>query len=140
MSSAHDRRVRLLRLRAIEHRVAAGRLVAAETAHNAVVRVSDRVAALIGGIGTAEGECRGHDLQCLAELSDRLGRAQSGLVESLDRAAEVLVARQAERIAAHVAEERTGRVHSDAARREAAERELRQAAARSPRMKRRVPA
>jgi len=135
MSTTHERRVRLLRLRAIEHRIAAGRFVAAEVSHDAVARVSDRVAALLAGIGADRGKWHGHDLQSLTELSDRLGRAQADVSKSLERAREVLAARQTERIAANVAETRTDRAHTEAARREAAERELRQAAARSPRLK-----
>jgi hypothetical protein len=133
MSAAAQRRARLLRLRTIEHRSAAIRLAAADAARDAVANVSDRVARLLGGISVGEGQFRGHDLQSLAELSDRLGRAQAGLAESLGRAEAVRDMRQAERIAAHVAEERTGRVHADASRREAVERDLRAAAARPPR-------
>lgn len=135
MTAAAHRRARLLRLRTIEHRAAAVRLAAADAAHDAVANVSDRVARLLGGIAVSQGQFRGHDLQSLAELSERLVRAQAGLVESLDRAQAVRAMRHAERVAAHVAEERTGRVHTDASRRETAERELRAAAARPPRAK-----
>lgn len=133
--SAAARRVRLLRLRTIEHRVAAMRLVAADSAHAAVANVSDRVTQLREGIMVPTGAFSGRDLQGLSELSDRLDQARVGLQQSLAQARQTLEARDAERIAAHVAEERTERVHADASRREAIERDLRIAAARPHRLK-----
>ncbi len=135
MSAAATRRARLLRLRTIEHRVAAVRLVAADTAHAAVANVSDRVQQLRDGISVPTGEVSGRDLQSLTELCERLDNARIGLRKSLDDARQIRDARDAERIAAHVAEERTGRVHADASRREAIERDLRLAASRPPRLK-----
>ncbi len=137
MSTTAARRARLLRLRTIEHRVAAVRMAAADAAHAAVVNISDRVATLRDGIIVPAGGYRGHDLQSLSELATRLDRARAGLQPSLASAREVRDARDAERIAARVAEERTSRVHDTATRREAADRELR-AAARSPRFRKRV--
>jgi hypothetical protein len=125
----------LLRLRTIEHRVAAVRLVAADSAHAAVANVSDRVQQLRDGISVPTGEVSGRDLQSLTELCERLDNARIGLRKSLDDARQIRDARDAERIAAHVAEERTGRVHADASRREAIERDLRLAASRPPRLK-----
>ena len=133
--SAAARRARLLRLRTIEHRVAAVRLVAADSAHAAVANVTDRVTQLREGIMAPTGAYSGCDLQSFSELSERLDRARIGLEQSLLEARHIRDARDAERIAAHVAEERTGRVHADASRREAAERDLRIAAARPPRLK-----
>jgi len=133
--SAAARRARLLRLRTIEHRVAAVRLVAADSAHAAVANVTDRVTQLREGIMVPTGAYSGCDLQSFSELSERLDRARIGLEQSLLEARHIRDARDAERIAAHVAEERTGRVHADASRREAAERDLRIAAARPPRLK-----
>jgi hypothetical protein len=135
MSAAATRRARLLRLRTIEHRVAAVRLVAADSAHAAVASVSDRVQQLRDGITVPMGQVSGRDLQSLTELCERLDRARIGLQQSLDDARQTRDARDAERIAAHVAEERTGRVHADASRREAIERDLRSAASRPPRLK-----
>jgi hypothetical protein len=135
MTAAAARRARLLRLRTIEHRVAAIRLVAADAAHAAVASVSDRVTQLRAGIMVPAGGYSGRDLQSLAELSDRLDRARIGLQRSLSEAREVRDARDVERIAAHVAEERTGRVHAVASRREEEEREMRIQAARPSRLK-----
>lgn len=135
MSSAAARRARLLRLRTIEHRVAAVRLVAADVAHTAVVDVSDRVAQLRASIIVPSGAYSGCHLQSFSELSERLDRARIGLEHALCEARHVRDARDAERVAAHIAEERTSRVHADASRREAVERDLRIAAARPPRLK-----
>lgn len=135
MNQTAARRARILRLRTIEHRIAAVRLAQADAAHASVVQVAERVASLRDQVNVAEGLQRGSDLQSMGELADRLDRARIGLDRSLAEAAEVRQARDAERVAARLKEDRTGRVHTEAMRREAAERELRAAAARSPRLK-----
>ncbi len=135
MSSPAARRARLLRLRTIEHRVAAVRLVAADVAHATVANVSHRVAQLRASIIVPSGAYSGSHLQSFSELSERLDRARIGLEQSLSEARHIRDARDANRVAAHIAEERTGRVHIDASRREAVERDLRIAAARPPRPK-----
>jgi hypothetical protein len=127
MSSPAARRARLLRLRTIEHRVAAVRLVAADVAHATVANVSHRVAQLRASIIVPSGAYSGSHLQSFSELSERLDRARIGLEQSLSEARHIRDARDAE--------ERTGRVHIDASRREAVERDLRIAAARPPRPK-----
>jgi hypothetical protein len=135
MSATAARRARLLRVRTIEHRIAAVRLATADAAHDAVARLGDRVAQLRDGIRSPVSACHGHDLQSLAELTGRLDHAREGLARSLADSAAVRAARQTERLAAHVAEERTGRVHATALRRETAARELRAAAASAPRLR-----
>lgn len=135
MSQTAERRARILRLRTIEHRVAAVRLAQADAAHASVVQVAQRVAALRDQVNVNEGLQNGSDLHSMAELAERLDRARTGLDRSLAEAAEVRDARDAERIAARLKEDRTGRVHAEAMRREAAERELRAASARAPRLK-----
>lgn len=135
MSQVAQRRARILRLRTIEHRVAAARLAQADAAHSAVAQVALRVAALRDQVNVAEGLQNGSDLQSMGELADRLDRARMGLDRSLAEAADVRDARDAERVAARLKEDRTGRVHAEATRRETAERELRAAASRSPRTK-----
>jgi hypothetical protein len=135
MSATAARRARLLRLRTIEHRIAAVQLAAADAAHDTVAGVSGRVAALRDGIRMPSAICHGHDLHGMSELSDRLDRAQAGLQPSLAESWAIRTSRQDERIAAHIAEERTGRVHDTASRREAAERDLRIATSRPPRVR-----
>lgn len=135
MNQTAARRARILRLRTMEHRVAAVRLAQADAAHASVVQVAQRVAALRDQVNVVEGLQNGSDLHSMAELAERLDRARTGLDRSLAEAAEVRDARDAERIAARLKEDRTGRVHAEAMRREAAERELRAASARAPRLK-----
>ncbi len=135
MSGAAPRRARLLRLRIIEHRLAAVRLATADSAHTAIVMVADRVARLRGGIVLNAGASCGCDLQSQSELSDRLDGARAGLERSLVQARDVREARHADRIVAHVAEHRTASVHAEALRRESTERDLRAAAARPPRLR-----
>ncbi|MEP6784285.1 MAG: hypothetical protein ABI898_00930 [Sphingomonadales bacterium] len=138
MNQTAARRARILRLRTMEHRVAAVRLAQADAAHSAVELVALRVAALRDQVNVAEGLQSGSDLQSMGELVERLDRARMGLDHSLAQAADVRDARDAERIAARLKEDRTGRVHAEATRREATERELRAASARSPRFKKGV--
>lgn len=134
MSAPAARRARLLRLRVIEHRIAAARLVAADSAHAAVANVCDRVTQLCDSSGITTGKYAGSNLQSLSDLSDRLDRARIGLELSLVESQAVRNTRDAERIAARIAEERTARVHASATKREVTERELRAASALSPRM------
>lgn len=133
--TAAARRVRLLRVRTIEHRVAAFRLAAADATHKAVTHVCDRVAQLHADIAVPAGEICGRDLQSFGELSERLDSARATLARSLVQAEQARSLRDAERIAAQLAAERTERVHANASRREAAERDVRAAAARPPRLK-----
>lgn len=129
MSASAARRARLLRLRIVEHRIAAARLVAAESAHAAVTTVCDRVAAMRDAIAVVSGRHAGYHLQSLSEMTERLDRARIGLQPTLAEALAVRTARDSERIAASVAEERTSRAHASASYREAADRERRAAAA-----------
>jgi len=138
LSAPAARRARLLRLRTVEHRVAAARAVAADTAHAAVANVCDRVEQLRNGIGVAARGYIGHDLQSLCELSHRLDRARIGLQPSLDEAQAVREARGDERIAARIAEERLSRIHVKALQREAAEHDVRAASLLPTRVVRRV--
>jgi hypothetical protein len=135
MSMSAARRGRLLRFRTIEHRVAALRLAAADAAHAEVGGVRDRVAQLRDGIIIPTGSYRGHDLQCLCELSERLDRARLSLRASLAEAQATRDARNVRRVAAHVAEERTSRAHASALQREAAAQELRAASSHPHRRK-----
>jgi hypothetical protein len=133
MSTSAGRRSRLLRLRIIEHRSAAARLVAADSAHAAVANVGDRVTLLRDGISISTGSHHGHALQSLCELSGRLDRARIGLLPSLAETRATRNARDVERFAAHIAEERTARVHARASQREAIAAEIRTESARPPR-------
>ena len=127
MSTPAARRARLLRLRAIEHRIACARLFAADAAYATVAGVSDRLTQLRDGILIDADRYRGHQLQSVGELATRLDQAQTALRPSLVESRATLDARNADRIAAHVAEQRTGRVHASALLREAAAQDLRTA-------------
>ena len=137
MTAAGARRARLLRLRTIEHRVATARLVEADTAHAAVIGISERITMLRNSTIAAEGSYSGRDLQNAAELADRLDHARIGLDKALADSLHLRMVRDADRIVAHVRQERTHRVHSAALTREDAERELRAASAQPPRLKKR---
>ncbi len=137
MSDPAPRRARLLRLRAIEHRVAAVRCAAAEAAYGSVAGIAARVARLRGEIAVGKGFADAANLQSLAELADRLARAEDALAPALAQAQTVSAARQSERAAAGLAEERLSRVHAEASRREGDARDLR-AAATQPWLRKRV--
>jgi hypothetical protein len=135
VSASAARRARVLRLRVIAHRLASVRLAVADAAHGAIASIDERVAQLHDGIAMPNGICRGHELQSLCELSQRLERARIGLQPSLDASRATRNARDAERLAARIAEERMSRVHAGAVHREAAAKDLQTASSQPPRWK-----
>jgi hypothetical protein len=125
-----QRRLRLLRLRAIEHRIAAAGLARADAALGTVIAVEARVDRLRQSVTPPPGPTSGRVLQSLAELGARLDRARDGLLTSrLDADAE-RCQRDADRNAAHRAEQSVGRLHAAAHAEEAILRESRADAAR----------
>jgi hypothetical protein len=124
------RRLRLLRLRAIEHRIATAAAARAGAALGNIITIEARVGRLRQGLTAAEGETTGCRLQSLSELADRLDRAQNDLSASrLDADAE-RHARDVERQIAHRAEEIAHRLHATARDSEASARERRADASR----------
>jgi hypothetical protein len=124
-----NRRLRLVRLRAIEHRVAAAALARADTALTNVTAIEVRVGHLRDGIATSPGETTGRVLQCLAEFAERLDGARDGLASSREAAGAERKARDEDRSAAHRSEELAERLHSSALSQEARARDLRTNAA-----------
>ena len=129
MKASPGQRARLLRLRAIEHRVATVRYAAARSAHADVVAVANRLSDLRVDVGLRSGTSGGHDLQGFAGLVDRIDRAQASIALSMIDAEQALMLRDAECVRARIVEEQMARFQADAARREAMDRDSQAAAA-----------
>jgi predicted amidohydrolase len=129
VTAASTRRARLLRLRAIEHRIATAAFAQADAEFANVSTVAERLAGLRAGITMPDGETSARDFHCLAELSARLDVARDRLDRSLADADRSRADRARARGIAHLAEERAKKLHAKAAQREAAEREMRADAA-----------
>ena len=136
MSFNNHRRLRLLRLRAIEHQLAATRTAHAQAEVMAMTDIGQRLDRLRDGIRIGTGPINGRELQSRSELSIRLHSAETGLARSLATAAQAFELRDCERIAARVRENRTDHVLTNAARRDEAQRTLREEASRPPRLSR----
>jgi hypothetical protein len=108
------RRLRVLRLRTIEHHLAAARLARADVAIGNLTAIETRVERLRHSTATTHGETTGLALQSLAELAQRLDRASEGLAVSRANADTERAERAEDRRAAHMAEERIGRLHANA--------------------------
>jgi hypothetical protein len=124
-----NRRLRLVRLRAIEHHLAAAALARADTALTNVTAIEGRVGHLRDGIATSPGETTGRVLQSLAEFAQRLDGARDGLASSRTAADAERAACDEVRRAARRSEELAGRLHSSALSNEGRVRDLRTDAA-----------
>lgn len=125
MTRTSDRRSRLLRLRSIEHRLAAIRLADADSALNNLVRVRERLAKLRSALVVGEGQADGRDILAMAELAQRLENAQAQMRAPADQAERLRAERQAERIAARMREEGAAKLHVKALSEEAVTEERR---------------
>lgn len=125
MTRTSDRRSRLLRLRSIEHRLAAIRLADADSALNNLVRVRERLAKLRSALVVGEGQADGRDILAMAELAQRLENAQAQMRAPADQAERLRAERQVERIAARMREEGAAKLHVKALSEEAVTKERR---------------
>jgi len=130
MNASAQRRKRLVRLRAIEHRIAATRLARADTAVQAVVDIAERVTRMRNGLACVPGATSGRLLQGACELAQRLDHAGASLTAPRADAERVMAIRHGERVAAHLAEERAMRIDAQLSQREQIARDLREDAAR----------
>lgn len=114
-----------MRLRSIEHRLAAIRLADADSTLNNLIRVRERLAKLRGALGMTEGEAEGREILAMAELAQRLENAQAQMLAPADQAERIRAERQAERIAARMREEGAAKLHVKALSEEAVTEERR---------------
>jgi hypothetical protein len=87
MSDRQSRLQRMLRLRAIEHRVAKARAATAETKVSNLIQIDGRLAGLRAGLSTGDGETSGLVLQSLSEMARRLDKARASMVDPISEAA-----------------------------------------------------
>lgn len=125
MTGTTTRRARLLRLRIIEHRIAKAKLARADAALVNLERIAGRIAALRDGLGASVGGTSGMALKAMAEMSQRLDTARSGMTAPMTEAEARRAEFNALRITAQQKEDSAAKLHDKAATAEAATRDLR---------------
>lgn len=86
MTTRSARRERLVRMRTIEHRVAALRLASADTELANLTQIAARLEKLRNSLGVNVGLRNGVELHAIAEMSLRLEQAHVGIEAPLDDA------------------------------------------------------
>ncbi len=86
MTRLSDRRERIVRVRALEHRLAAVRQTAAEKRIMDLLGVARRLGDLRANLINSVGPTSGASLQAVSELQGRLGRAESELSQPIKMA------------------------------------------------------
>jgi hypothetical protein len=125
MTGLTARRLRLLRLRSIEHRVASAKLASADVALSKLIDVANRIVALRGQLNVGEGESNGSTLRTVCEMSQRLDGARSGLAGPMSDARATREECRALRAIANRKKESAAKLHEHAARTDAVLRERR---------------
>jgi hypothetical protein len=119
MSGPSDRCGRILRVREIEHRVAAARQAAAERRVADLHEVARRIGMLRSSLGTSEGEIDGQSLKAMSEMVSRLGKAEGDLSRPIGEAEAIRERASVVRLAARTREDGASRLQEKAAAREA---------------------
>ena len=119
MSGPVDRCGRIVRVREIEHRVAAARHAAAERRVADLLEVARRIEMLRSSLGTSQGESDGQSLKAMSELLSRLGKAEGDLARPIGEAEAIRERASVVRLAARTREDGAGRLREKAAAREA---------------------
>jgi hypothetical protein len=109
------RRARILRVRVIEHRVAAARQSAAEQRVTELLGVARRLDDLRASLSPTEGATTGAMLQSKNELRSRLGRAETELQNPIRRAEDDHQQASSSRLLARAREEGAERLRNKAA-------------------------
>lgn len=86
MSRRCERAGKIVRVRAIEHRVAAARLAVAERRIAELLGVVSRIGSLRASLRTRLGTTDGQSLRSMSEMLLRLGRAEIDLAQPISRA------------------------------------------------------
>jgi hypothetical protein len=114
MSVAANRMKRILRVRAIEHRIAQMRLAEANNRLHSLARIGERIEALRARAGTDAGLTDGLSLKSVGEMAMRLEVAQRDMIAPVAAASARRSALDTERGAAWAREERAARLHQRA--------------------------
>lgn len=115
MTALSKRRMRIVRVRAIEHRIAAARNAEAERRSAELVGVATRLANLRHGLCPQPGSADGQTLQAMAEMAQRLDRAEGELVQPMQQADAHQQRTWLARLAARAREESSVRLRDRAA-------------------------
>jgi hypothetical protein len=115
MNAAAARMKRILRVRAVEHRIAQMRLAEADNRLLSLARISQRIDALRAGAGTDAGITDGLMLKSVGEMAMRLEIAQRDMAAPVEAASARRSILEAERGSAWAREERAARLHQRAA-------------------------
>lgn len=126
MTGLSQRRARILRVRAIEHRAAAARQSAADKKIADLLGVARRLGDLRDSLIPTMGPSAGAALQAMNELQSRLADAESSLAQPIRHARELREHAWSVRIAAHGRELGADRLHSKARAQEEYHSALRQ--------------
>lgn len=86
MRRLSERATRIVRVRAIEHRVAATRQAAAERRITELLGIASRLSTLRSGLGMSEGATDGQTLNSMSEMIQRLRRAERDLARPISQA------------------------------------------------------
>jgi hypothetical protein len=86
MSRLSQRAARVVRIRSIEHRVAAVRQAAAERRIAELLGIASRLSSLRSGLRTSEGATDGQSLKAMSEMLLRLRRAEGDLARPISQA------------------------------------------------------
>jgi hypothetical protein len=111
MTAKTVRLQRVLKLRALEHRVAKARAATAETKISGLRGIDQRLAVLRAGLLPAQGETSGLSLQSLSEMASRLEGARYAMVAPIAEAAQQRDASHQIRINARHREDNLERLH-----------------------------
>jgi hypothetical protein len=99
------RHARLLRLRLIEHRMAAARLVQADAALSQLKQVTLRIGSLKQGLCLVPGNTTGLSMKSNSEMAQRLDLATASMTAPIEEAQEHLMISNTQRIKAQQREE-----------------------------------
>lgn len=118
MSKLSTRRARIVRVRAIEHRLAAIRQTTAEQRIADLLGIASRLDGLRAGLMPHSGRSSGASLQAMSELHGRLGQAENALQQPISQAEVRHDQARAARLLARMQEEGAERLRERAAARE----------------------
>lgn len=125
MSGSASRLQRILRVRAVEHRIVQMRLAEAEKRHTTLLQIGSRIDALRARVNPGSGAINGASLKAMGEMAGRLETARADMANPVAAAESERKASEILRGAAWAREEGASRLHQKAASREAASAELR---------------
>ncbi|GAA3894281.1 hypothetical protein GCM10022276_11840 [Sphingomonas limnosediminicola] len=136
MSRLSQRCNRILRVRVVEHRVAAAREAAAERRIAELLGVARRIGDLRASLRPALGSSHGQSLHAMSEMHERLGRAEGDLSHPISAAEARHEQAWAARLAAGTRKDGTERLRDRAAAGEERGQSLRDDANRPTRIRR----